>query len=244
MLTLYHYGGSLCSMKVRLCLAEKECSYDAVYVDLLRFENLKPDYLALNPNGVVPTIVHDGKPVIESSVINEYIDEAFDGPQLVPDKPHNKARMRVWTKLQDDVVHPAIQKPTFNLLIKPFLKKMNDGELDEFTARHPHEANRQLFRKAAIGPVDQAAIEAATERLTFVFGRMQDVLKSDPWLAGSTYSLADIAMAPAIDRLSECGLLELFDQFPEVVSWVERVKARPAFGQMIPTDEQRYQNLN
>jgi len=243
MLTLYHFGDSLCSIKVRLCLAEKGVEYEGKFIDLMKFENLDPDYLALNPNGVVPTIVHDDKPVIESSVINEYIDEVFDGPSLRPDDAHERARMRVWTKLQDDVVHPAIQKPTFNLLIKPILATMSDGELDEFTGRHPHEANRNLFRNAARGPVDQAAIDGAKERFEFVFGRMEKALDQGDWLAGESYSLADIAIAPAIDRLTACGLYELFETSPKVLDWAERVKAREAFQQAVPSDELRLKNF-
>ena len=243
MLTLYHFGDSLCSIKARFCLKEKGVEYEGKFVDLLRFENLEPAYLELNPNGVVPTIVHDGKAVIESTVINEYVDDVFGGPKLKPADPHDRARMRVWTKMQDDIVHPAIQKPTFNLLIKPVLSKMTDEELDEFTSRHPHEANRKLFRGAARGPVDEAAIEAAKERFHFVFGRMDKALEQGPWLVGETFSLADIAVAPTIDRLEACGLFGLFEAHPPVLDWVRRIQARPAFQRSRPTEELRLKNF-
>ena len=123
MLTLYHYGDSLCSMKTRFCLIEKGVEYTSHFIDLLKWEHLSEEYKKLNPNSVVPTIVHDGVPIIESTIINQYIDEVFDGPALTPKSPLLRARMRIWTKLQDDIVHPAIQKPTFNLLIKPILEK-------------------------------------------------------------------------------------------------------------------------
>ena len=243
MLTLYHFGDSLCSIKARLCLEEKGVEYEGKFVDLMRFENLQEDYLKLNPNGVVPTIVHDGKAVIESTVINEYVDDVFDGPSLKPEDPHQRARMRVWTKMQDDIVHPAIQKPTFNLLVKPVLKDMTDEQLDEFTGRHPHEANRKLFRNAARGPVDEEAIAAAKERFHFVFGRMDQALAEGPWLAGDSYSLADVAMAPAIDRLDACGLFDLFEAHDRVLDWVKRVQERPAFQRARPKDELRLRNF-
>ena len=87
MLELYHYGDSLCSMKVRLCLIEKGVEYNSKFVDLMKFENLTEDYKKLNPNAVVPTIVHDGTAIIESTVINQYIDEVFEGPSLTPKIP-------------------------------------------------------------------------------------------------------------------------------------------------------------
>ena len=242
-LELYHSDHSTCSQKVRICLAEKGLDWESHVMHFASGDHLTAEYMKLNPNGVVPTIVHDSKPVIESSIINEYIDEVFEGPSLRPDDAHERARMRVWTKLQDDVVHPAIQKPTFNLLIKPILATMSDGELDEFTGRHPHEANRNLFRNAARGPVDQAAIDGAKERFGFVFGRMEKALEQGDWLAGNTYSLADIAIAPAIDRLTACGLYELFEKSPKVLDWAERVKSREAFQQAVPADALRLKNF-
>ena len=115
MLKLYHYGDSLCSMKTRLCLLEKEVEFESHFVDLMNWEHLTDSYKKLNPNSVVPTIVHDGTPIIESTVINQYIDEVFEGPSLTPGDPVARAKMRVWCKVQDDILHPAIQKPTFNL---------------------------------------------------------------------------------------------------------------------------------
>ena len=84
MLELYHSGLTTCSKQVRHCLREKGLRYESRYVELWRYENLSPDYLALNPNGVVPTLVHDGVPIINSFCINEYIEDAFPEPALRP----------------------------------------------------------------------------------------------------------------------------------------------------------------
>ena len=100
MLELYHYGDSLCSMKTRFCLLEKGVEYESHFVDLLQWEHLTEEYKKLNPNSVVPTIVHDGMPIIESTIINQYIDEVFDGPSLTPEDPGERARMRILIKLQ------------------------------------------------------------------------------------------------------------------------------------------------
>ena len=147
MLKLYHYGDSLCSMKTRFCLLEKGISFESHFVDLMHWEHLTEEYKKLNPNSVVPTIVHDGIPIIESSIINQYIDEVFEGPSLSPENPVERARMRIWCKLQDDVVHPAIQKPTFNLLVKPILEQKSDEELDRWLSTHPLEKSRKLFKE-------------------------------------------------------------------------------------------------
>ena len=240
MLELYHYGDSLCSMKTRFCLFEKGVEFESHFVDLLNWENLTEDYKKLNPNAVVPTIVHDGVPIIESSVINQYIDEVFDGPSLTPEDPSVRASMRILIKLQDDVVHPAIQKPTFNLLIKPILSKKSDDELDEWLSTHPLEKSRKLFKGAARGPVNEEALEDARSQFNFVFGRMELALENGDWLCGDQFSLADIAYAPAIDRLEQCGWLGLFDDYPKVSKWCGRIRERDAFARMRPPDEQRF----
>ena len=67
MLTLYHGVTSTCSKRVRITLAEKGVDWDSVHLKLAERENLDPDYLKLNPNGVVPTLVHDGRVLTESN---------------------------------------------------------------------------------------------------------------------------------------------------------------------------------
>jgi glutathione S-transferase len=84
MLEPYHNIISTCSQKVRLCFAEKGLTYVDRRVEFRDGGHLSPEYLKLNPNGVVPTLVHDGNPVIDSSVIMEYLDEAFPETSLTP----------------------------------------------------------------------------------------------------------------------------------------------------------------
>jgi len=240
MLELYHYGDSLCSMKTRFCLIEKGVVFESHFIDLLKWEHLTEDYKKLNPNSVVPTIVHDGTPIIESTIINQYIDEVFDGPSLTPKSSILRAKMRVWTKLQDDVIHPAIQKPTFNLLVKPMLEKKTDKELDDWLSSHPLEKSRKLFKGAARGPINEEALQDARNQFNFVFAKMEQALSENKWLCGSQFTLADIAFGPSIDRLGQCNWLELFDKFPNVTEWCDRISKRAAYSKMRPTEEQRF----
>jgi len=87
---LYHFWSSVCSVRCRMALEEKGVPWTSRYIDLFKFEQMEPGYLAINPDGLVPTLVHDGAPVRESTVINEYIDAAFEGPELVPPTPSNR----------------------------------------------------------------------------------------------------------------------------------------------------------
>ena len=97
MIELYHNDMSVCAAKVRLALAEKGLEYTGHHINLRSGEQKKPEYVKLNPKGVVPTLVHDGFVVCESVIINEYIDDAFEGPALMPDSAQGRARVRHWT---------------------------------------------------------------------------------------------------------------------------------------------------
>ena len=94
MLILHNYWSSVCSRKVRLCLAEKGLAFENRHVNLFDFEHWRPDYLKLDPKGVVPALDHDGNIVIESSLICEYLDEFFPSPPLMPASTHARARAR------------------------------------------------------------------------------------------------------------------------------------------------------
>src|ERR1700681_1656616 len=95
MFTLYNAPQSTCSQRVRFVLNAKSLPFSEVKLNLLAGDQVKPDYLKLNPNGVVPTLDHDGKIVIDSCVIMEYLDEVFpQGEDFTPHDPVVRAWMR------------------------------------------------------------------------------------------------------------------------------------------------------
>ena len=112
MLTLYHGRTSVCSIKARLALAEKGVDWDGKLLTL-RGDQFDPAYMKLNPNAVVPTIVHDGKVIIESTVIMHYVDELFAGAALMPPDPRARASVRMIEKLMDEYVHVSCMTITF-----------------------------------------------------------------------------------------------------------------------------------
>jgi glutathione S-transferase len=71
MLTLYDFGNSVCCQKVRITMCAKGLSWESAKVDLFKAGQYDPKYLKLIPKGVVPTLVHDGKAIIESTLICE-----------------------------------------------------------------------------------------------------------------------------------------------------------------------------
>lgn len=240
MLTFYHYWGSFCSIKTRLALEEKALDYSEVFVDLLAFEQLKPDYMRLNPNGVVPTIEHDDQVVIESTVINEYLNEVFPDPPLMPIDPLGRARARVLVKLEDDKAHEAMRAPTFNLMIKPMIAGLSDSEVDEIATNHPQKWIGDYWKKTVRTPIDQDAIDDSLALVRDICATLEAALDgAGPWLAGETFSLADCAFAPMVDRMEHLGAGETFNGFPALQAWIARLKARPAYGRSVPPDDKR-----
>src|SRR5688572_32224294 len=113
MIELYHHGSSVCAAKVRLVLAEKAIEWKGRYMDILKGDQFDPAYMRLNPKAVVPTLIHDGHVIVESTVICEYVDEVFPAPARKPDNARGRAEMRLWTKAVDEILHPLCGEITF-----------------------------------------------------------------------------------------------------------------------------------
>jgi glutathione S-transferase len=239
MIELYHFWASFCSIKVRLCLAEKKLPWISREVDLMKLEHTSPAYLKINPNGVVPALVHDGKAIWESTFINEYLDEVFPDVPLRPADPAQRARMRYWVKYEDDVLHPVIRPATFALMMAPLLARLDDDALEELVAKHPNKARAEQYRRAARTPPDPDALKETKAQIDAALDRLEKQLSETPYLAGDTYSLADVAGAPFIDRLEELDFMDLWAKRPGVRAWIERLKARPAYREAIPKQNQR-----
>lgn len=239
MIELYHDWDSLMSFKVRACLAEKNLDYVSRLVELTRFEHLSERYLALNPNGVVPTLVHDGDVIIESSIINEYLDETFPRTRLVPDAPFARARMRAWVKFGDDILHHGIRPATFELMIKPRLQRYEKSELEALIARHPQPARAEAFRRAASESIDFERVGETVRIAMQAFDRMESVLGDAPWLVSRDFTLADVMAMSFIDRIDHLGLSFLYRNRPVVADWVERLVSRPSFSASAPPEATR-----
>ncbi|MDB5531823.1 MAG: uncharacterized protein JWO28_138 [Hyphomicrobiales bacterium] len=240
MLELYHDWDSVCATKVRFCLYEKGLEWTSRRVDLCAYEHMTPEYLALNPNGVVPTLVHDGNPVIESTIINEYIDDTFPDPPLKPRDPLSRARMRVWVKYEDDVLHPAIRPASYALMIKPVVASLPAETIEQMVRMHPNRDRAANWLKTINEPVDEATIVNARNKADTALDRMERELASNgPWLAGKTFSLADIACAPMIDRMEWLMMAGLWSARPALTDWIARIKERAAYRKAFPDQAHR-----
>ena len=229
MLVLYHSGLTTCSRQVRHCLREKGLAYESRYINLLRFEHLSPEYLKLNPNGVVPTLVHDGHAVINSACINEYIDETFPQPPLSPADPKDRARMRYWTWTADDT-HLQGARMTRNQRLKSSVEGMSADDTQLVLKTMPVPARRERWQKQAVGGHSADEMETALAHVRFIAAQMEAELSArGPWLAGETFSLGDVSMGSIVHRVNEL-YPELLPRvtYPHVNDWFARVMARPA----------------
>jgi glutathione S-transferase len=229
-LLLYHFPHSTCSQKVRLALWEKEIEFDTQAIDHKSREQTSQWYLKLNPNGVVPTLMHDDAVIIDSSVIIEYLDDVFPENSLTPSDPVKRAHMRKWMRYFEEVPTPAIRVPSFNQYLAGRLNKFTDEEFKEITDNHP--IRKQFYQKMEKGKgFDEQESEASLDRLRQSVDRVEKGLKESggPWIMGEQLTLADYTLVPAVDRMEDLGLSYIWDHAPLFQKWFADIKQRPAF---------------
>jgi glutathione S-transferase len=231
--TLYNAPQSTCSQRVRFVLNAKKLPFSEVKLDLLAGDQLKPDYLKLNPNGVVPTLDHDSAIVIDSSVIMEYLDEIMpEAANFTPHDPVERAKMRTLMHFMDEMPAPAVRVPTFNLAFLPRFAAMSEEEFVAFAESKP--LRREFMLAMGRKGFPQAEMDAAMGRLRRTYERMDaEIEKSGgPWLLGKEISLADVMVMPAIVRMADLGQEAAWQDLPRVQRWYDAIRAHPSF---VPT---------
>ena len=227
-LVLYHHDKSTCSQKVRICLAEKGVEWENRLVDLSNAENLTPEYLAINPNGVVPAFVHNGRPIIESTVMCEYVDEVWpDEPKLSPEDPAERADMRAWLRFIDEVPSMAVRVPSFQNRFLDRFKAMSEEEYAAF--REQNTLRREFFMRLNRTGFSDQEYDNSIRQLEMTVARIETTLANGPWLVGDQYTIADICVAPLFQRMEDLGMSDIWAESPRVADWFERMKARPAY---------------
>jgi glutathione S-transferase len=224
---LFHSPISTCSQKVRLALAEKRLDYVDRMIDFTTLEHLSPSYLAINPNGVVPAIRHQGVAVIDSSVICEYLDEVFPDPPLSPSTAPGRAAMRAWLRYLEEVPTVAIRVPSFNAFFAAPMRAMGEAAFEAMRSRMP--LRRQFYARMGDAGFDAAETGHSMERLHAALERAEAALAKGPWLLGEQFTIADIAYAPTIVRMADLGLAPMWDHLPGIAGWYDRLQRRRSF---------------
>lgn len=236
MLKLYTARNSICTQKVLITLAEKRLACETHTVDLFANEQFQPWYLAINPKGVVPALDHDGQVVIESSLICEYLDEAFPTPPLMPADPHGRARARLWSKAVDEGLFEATRELSFSAMFRQKMREMSAQQREGRFRNVGDPVKRARFMSTYELGVESPFVYEGIGKFEIAFKTMEkDLAAGGPWLVGAQMTLADINMMPFVARLAYLALLDVWSrERPRVRDWWARVQSVPSFKAAIP----------
>lgn len=231
MIVLYQFGNSVCCQKVRITMREKGLAWESIEVNLFRNQQYDPEYLKLNPKGVVPTIIHNGRAIIESTLICEYLNDVNPEPPLVPDDPWLRSRMRIWSKLVDEGLHEGISEISFSAMFRERMRKMS-AEQRELRFRNVGDPRRRdrfksTFEMGTRSPFVMHAVAGYEKAFQLLEATLAE---AGPWILGARPSLADINLMPYVARLEFLGLLELWTAArPNVQAWWEMAQRWPSY---------------
>jgi glutathione S-transferase len=230
MLKLFTAHNSICTQKVFLTLVEKDLPWTSEYIDLFNNEQYRPDYLKLNPKGVVPTLIHDNHAIIESTLICEYLDQTFPEPSLVPASAYARSQMRRWSKHIDEGVFEATREISFSAMFREKMQGMTQEQRDGRFRNIGDPGRRARMLSTYEQGCDSPFVEQGIFAFEKLFQEMEDALApGQDWLAGD-FSLGDINVMPFVARLHYLNLLDVWIAHrPPVRTWWERARSRPSF---------------
>lgn len=248
MLELYHNINSVCAQKVRIALKEKGQEAEE-HLLALRGDQNDPAYMKLNPNGVVPTLVHDGKVIVESSLILYYLDEVFPEPPLMPKTPLGRHRVRLYNKLIDEYLHNSCTILTFATAFRARFLKMSREQWMAEINKAPLKRRAEYKRSVIEHGLNSEFVVDAVAQHRKLLSWMADDLKRGAYLAGDSFSNADAAVIPYILRLELLKLAGMWAQHPDVAAWWARMRERPSvkatiFDRMTEADWAPFKNLS
>lgn len=243
MLQLYTAGNSICTQKVFITLAEKTLDWNETVVNLFKNEQYSAEYLKLNPKGVVPTLMHEGVPIIESTLICEYLDETFPEPALRPATPAGRARMRLWSKFIDEGIFEATREISFSAMFREALRKMSEEQRQTRFRNVGDPARRARYLSTYEEGEESMYVFQGIAAYEKMFKATESELASGAtWLCGERFTLGDINLMPFVARMEYLNLLDVWtEKRPKTLEWWARAKARPSFleaiiGRLKPED--------
>ena len=232
MLVLYEHSTSVCVIKVRLTLLEKGIDYEGRFIDLRRGGQFDPEYLKIHPDAVVPALLYDRHPILESSVIQYFLEDFYPDPAMMPGDLLQRHRVRWLMKFIDDPIHPATGLLTQGIAFRKDYP--TPDAVEERLAKLVDPRRRDRQRSVFTEGVDSPYVVDAVRDFDRLLAEMERTLAEGPWLGGDLYSLADAAATPYVNRLDMLGLLDTFiGPRPHVSDWFDRVRARPSFDEGI-----------
>ncbi len=221
---VYQYFMSNCAQRVCLALEEKGLEWTPHAVNLFTQENTTEAYFRINPKGLVPAVVHDGKVITESMDILRYLEEHFPEPALYPPDPDERKQVDDWMNLATERHVSDIKTYMYSLALgsskkpegmKAYAKKQVDPELVAF-----HQETMTGF--------SQSKILAAERAIFAFFDDLEHELGQHRWLVGDEFTYADIAWFVQYFMMMRNGLVN-FERYPAVRQWAAEIMHRPSF---------------
>ncbi len=238
-LTLYHAEPVANSLKALIPLHEKGLPFTSRYIDLAKYEQHEPWFVAINPEGQVPVLDHDGLIITHTTVMNEYLEDAFpDTPALRPKNPGGAARMRYWNKFIDEHVMNYVSIHGWRRRVAYIAQNTDAETFEEMVARIPLVEQQRKWRKAREG-FDQAELDEATRKVDVALAKVEEQLQKTPWLAGEEFTLADINFYCHCGMMAERLFPELAsrEKLPKLFDWIDRVTQRPAVQKALASED-------
>jgi glutathione S-transferase len=242
-LIYYHAEPAANSLKSMIPLIEKGLDWESHYVDLHKFEQHQPWFTAINPEGQVPVLEHNGVIITHTTVINEYLEDAFPDAQpedtdLRPRDPLGAARMRYWNKFVDEHVMNFVSMHGWHRMVGVIARNIDSGEFEKLLESIPLPDQRKKWATARSG-FSEADLANAIAKIEYAVDKVEAALAETPWLAGTSYTLADI------NFYSHCGMMvermfpemEIARRAPRLVEWRDRVTARPAVAKALAGED-------
>ena len=247
MITFYQFGNSVCCQKARITMSEKGLSWEPIEVNLFRNEQYLPEYLKINPKAVVPAMIHDGKIIIESTLICEYLDDVYPTPLLIPKDPYLRAQMRLWSKMVDEGLHEGISEISFSAMFRQRLKNSTPEEREVRFRNIGDPRRRDRFKSTYELGTQSPFVLYSVAAYYKAFNSMEKALAGHgPWLLGEKLSLADINMMPYVARLHYLGLLDVWiADKPAAKGWWQRTQQLQSFvaGLVAPMKTQEVEEM-
>jgi glutathione S-transferase len=210
MLKLHHLDRSPFGWKVRLVLAEKNIPHHLIVPDN---KSEDPSFHKLNPYRLTPVLeLMDGRTIYESTVINEYLEEVYGSPAMLPRDPYDRARLRMLEDTTDQYLYTALR----------------ELRMAQFEYAPPY-----LIRKHA-DEVNHKQLETARARVHQQLARLEAELAERAFFGGDMFSLADVGLVPPLT--ATLPLLSILPdaRYPGLAAWTARVVSRPSYKASAP----------
>ncbi len=227
---LYHGITSVCSIKVRIGLAEVGLDYDSQTLNLQQGDQHDADYVALNPDAVVPTLVDGDLVLVESSLILEYLDREYNNGQLMPSGRAAEAAARHWL-LKCLAIHDAINSLTFSTAFRDrTLANKSAEEIAASLARMPDPVKRLKRKDLLENGLNSVHVSQALRILRRTFAEMDAALERSGWISGPDFGISDIALVSYVDRLERLGFGGMLEEpAPRIAGWLSAMQARASY---------------